>query len=137
MTRLLSLLSICGWLVLAACTPEAELGSAVAAWQARAGNEETRGAAGEGAIVSGTEVTQTAEPQTTNGTIYGLLGAPLTGKVSFAAGTMEAGTIDLYCCRAGAYDVYTYEDASCDDPESWAVERSARIADVTDRKSVV
>jgi hypothetical protein len=128
MKRASKWLLICGVLALAGCSAETQ-GSAVSSLQQRrvdASSSETAGAAGEGAEPPVVERTRAS-----NGVIYGVDGDLLTGKVSFAAGTNESGTVDLYCCRAGAYQVYTYEDASCDDPESWAIEGSARIANVS------
>ena len=110
----------CGVLAVAGCSAETQ--GSVISGLSRIPRPERTGAAGSPA--------EDAAPRS-NGVIYGVDGDLLTGKVSFAAGTMESGTVSLYCCRAGAYDVYTYEDASCDDPKTWDIERSARIAELT------
>lgn len=116
----------CGVLALAGCSAESQ-GTAISGLSRApsAGHSGAAGAPSEG------DEERVPRRSTTDGVIYGVDGDLLTGKVSFAAGTMESGTVDLYCCRAGAYEVYTYEDANCDDPETWEIDRSARIANVT------
>jgi len=74
--------------------------------------------------------------RSTEGAIYGLHDSELAGVVTFAAGSAWSGEIDVFCCREGSYSVYVYEGGRCSDPESWDVERSARVADVACSRDV-
>jgi hypothetical protein len=71
------------------------------------------------------------QPARASGTIFGVADPDLTGSVTRAAGSTLSGEVRLYCCRAGTYDVYSYEGGRCDDADSWLVENSARLATVT------
>ena len=119
------------------CAPELESGATVSeltrenselarekdAVQA-ATDPDFTGAAGQGAP----EPEPEPEP---DGSIFGLGGDGLTGSVSFAAGSLWSGEIAVSCCREGSYSVYVYEGGRCDDEQSWDVERSARVADLS------
>jgi hypothetical protein len=92
-----------------------------------ASDPEVTGAAGQGA----------EEPErATEGAINELNGSELAGVVTFAAGSAWSGEIDVFCCREGSYSVYVYEGGHCSDPESWDVERSARVADLACSRDV-
>jgi len=144
----LKLLFACGALTVAACSAEMDSNTTAALTRssergdraARANSsgdspvDDAKDAVSEstgpitGAAGSGPEPMVPA--RSTNRVIYGLDGEPLTGKVRLSPGSTISGTVELYCCRAGAYSVYTYEGGRCSDPQTWRVEHSARIADV-------
>lgn len=107
------------------CAPEME-GSSISELTQ---NDPLEGAAGQGA--EELEPDAKPAPRSTDGQIIGLDGDDLTGTVSFAAGTQWSGAVDLFCCRDGSYTVFVYEGGTCSDPETWAVEASARVATVT------
>jgi hypothetical protein len=110
------------------CAPEAQ-GSAVSELTQleAASDPELIGAAGQGG--DDPEVEPKRLP--TNGTIVGLDGDDLTGSVSLAAGSDWSGEVSLFCCRDGSYSVYAYEGGLCSDPQTWEVEQSTRVADVS------
>ena len=128
MNRLqLGLVIACGALAGAGCgcAPEME-GSAVSELTH---SGELEGIAGQGAE----ELVPEPEPEShsTDGVIVGLDGGPLTGTVGFAPGTQWSGEVELFCCRDGNYTVFVYEGGICEDPETWSVEASARLAEIT------
>jgi hypothetical protein len=137
--QLLQLLIACGVLSLSACATEVE-GSAISSLRRDGGSgsgsratvddessDELTGAAG----MSGAMAEDEPRQPSTDGVIYGVHDETLTGSVLPAAGTTLSGVVALYCCRAGNYDVYAYEDGRCSDPDSWLVEKSARVANVS------
>lgn len=85
--------------------------------------EATGGIAGQGA----------EEPpiRSTDGAVIGLEDSDLAGTVNLAPGSELSGQIDLYCCNDGSYTVYVYEGGLCGDPDSWLVENSARVAQLS------
>jgi hypothetical protein len=122
----LGLLLACGAMAAGCgCAPEME-GSAVSELTQ---SDPLEGAAGQGA--EELEPEPESAPRSTDGSIIGLDGAELTGTVSFAAGTQWSGEVELFCCRSGSYTVFVYEGGTCGDPETWAVESSTRVAEVT------
>jgi hypothetical protein len=84
----------------------------------------TGGGAGQGAAED------ELEARGTEGSIEGLDGNDLIGLVGVAPGAQWSGEIELACCRDGSYSVYLYEGGRCSDPETWDVERSARVAEI-------
>lgn len=128
----------CGVLVLTACGAEAE-GSAISSSLQR-GSDPGSAEASSVAMNDDVEISGAAgAPADDNDqgsagshdTIYGVDDSELTGFMLPAPGSSLSGTVELYCCRAGTYDVYSYEGGSCDDPDSWRVEQSARLGTVT------
>lgn len=128
----------CGVLVLTACGAEAENGAIASSLERGSdpGSAEPDVVADDGDEVGGAAGAPADEPGGPEGdrspdTIHGVDYSELTGFVMHAPGSSLSGTVELYCCRAGTYDVYSYEGGSCDDVESWRVEHSARLAAVT------
>ena len=80
----------------------------------------------ESALSSGDGHRQTAN----DGVIYGVHEDTLTDQCSTLRAPRSR-RVALYCCRAGNYDVYTHEGGRCSDPESWLIEKSARVATVS------
>lgn len=134
------LLVTCGALTILGCTAEvdgtvASLSQATQATQDQATQEtpadtgtvviDEAGAAGSGAAEPAAPASM--RPMR-DGVIYGVGASELSGFVKRAAGTTLSGTIELACCRAGSYQVYTYRGGRCADPETWTIETSARIA---------
>lgn len=131
----LGLVIACGALAGAGCgcAPELE-GSTVSQLTQR---DSVEAATDDEAATNGPEVGGAAghaadapEPST-EGAIDSLGGSELIGTVTFAPGSAWSGEIELFCCREGSYSVYVYEGGRCSDPESWDVEQSARVADVS------
>jgi hypothetical protein len=122
-----------GVLVAAGCGTSHAEGSAVAQLSRveAASDPELTGAAGQGAAGQGAVETEEAEQLPTDGTIVGLGGDEITGSVTLAAGSAWSGEIALFCCRDGNYSVYAYEGGRCSDPESWLVEESTRLAELS------
>lgn len=107
------------------CAPEAQGSTVSELTQLEpARDPEPAGGAGQGA--------EEDEPDapSTEGSIVGFDGNDLTGLVGIAPGAQWSGDIELACCRDGSYSVYLYEGGRCSDPETWDVERSARVAEI-------
>jgi len=114
------------------CAPEME-GSTVAELTQQdaleaASDPELGGAAGQGA--------EEPEQRSTDGAIYALDEGELAGSVSFAPGSAWSGEIEVFCCREGSYSVYVYEGGRCSDPDSWDVELSSRVAELSCSRDV-
>jgi len=127
----------CGVLVLTGCGAEVE-GHSISSGLQKGPElgEAERGVVSGGdddEVVTGAAGAPAEEPMLprSNGTIYGVADSELTGSVLRAPGSSLSGSVELYCCRAGNYDVYSYAGGRCDDPDSWQVEHSARLASVT------
>lgn len=124
----------CGVLVLTACGAEVEGRSISNSLEqgTHPGSADTDTVAvDDGESIDGAAGAPAEPDDHGHDTIYGVDESELTGFMLPAAGSSLSGTVELYCCRAGTYDVYSYEGGRCDDPDSWRVESSARLAAVT------